>query len=572
MSRKSNGFAEQKEAAKEPLQSPELQRKLAEAYREHQAGRHEEAKQLCLQILQVDVRQPDCLNLLGVLQSQAGFFAGAVNMLRRAIAINGKAAQYHSNLGFALQAQGKVAEAVTEYKQAVALKPDFVEALSDLGALLLNQGELQEARAYLEKALLIKPDHAEAHSNLGGVLCGQGALQQAAAHLERALVLRPDYADALANLGAVLCEQGELQRARACLERALVLRPDYPEALLNLGVVLAALGQPAGALVLYERALALKPGFVEVHWCRSLVQLLLGDLAVGWHNYQSRYQRRETALRNFSQPLWRGEPLHGARILLYAEQGLGDTIQFLRYVPMVRAAGGTLLLDVPSSMRRLTEQLPGIAELTVTGEALSPFDWHCPLMGLPLAFRTTLETIPAQVPYLSIPAAAQQAAAKLAWPEQGLRVGMVWSGSPTHKNDRRRSIPLPILAPLFEIKGVHFLSLQLSAGASQVTAAITDLAPAIRDVADSAALMAHLDLVITVDTSMAHLAGALAKPVWVLLPFAPDWRWLLAREDSPWYPTMRLYRQPELDQWASVIARVHADLCAMARGHRAAHR
>jgi hypothetical protein len=249
---------------------------------------------------------------------------------------------------------------------------------------------------------------------------------------------------------------------------------------------------------------------------------------------------------------------------------LGDTLQFLRYVPMVQAAGGTVILDVQRSLLRLAAELPGIAALEATGDPLPPFEWHCPLMSLPAAFGTAIESIPAQVPYLRVPAEAKQSAESLEWPIDGLRVGLVWSGNPLFPEDRLRSIPLSGFEPLLALNGVHFFSLQMGPAASQlaeVGAPAIDLQPAIGDMADTAALIEKLDLVITVDTAVAHLAGALGKPVWVLLPFAPDWRWLMEREDSPWYPTMRLFRQPKFGNWPSVLERVRGELAVLAGGN-----
>ncbi|MGB6744231.1 MAG: tetratricopeptide repeat protein [Terracidiphilus sp.] len=492
-------------AKQPPAQSSSIPALMAEAFRALQANRLDEARRLYLKVLAIDVRHADGLHLLGVVEYQAGHYEVSAKMIRRAIAVNSQIAIYHSNLGIVLRDQGKLDEAVAAYKQAVALSPDNPEIHNSLGVTLWNQGRFDEAVAAYKQALELKPDFAAACNNLGNVLSAQGEVKE--------------------------------------------------------------------ALEWYGRALAISPGYIEARWNLSMLQLLLGNFADGWRNYESRYQR-ENAPRNFSQPLWRGKPLNGARILLHAEQGLGDTLQFLRYLPMVQAAGGEVVLDVPRGLRRIAAQLPGIAALTISGEPLPAFDWHCPLMSLPFVFRTTLDTIPAQVPYLTVPEEALQAADTLHWPHEGLRVGLAWGGDPKNIRDRFRSIPLALLEPLFDLKGVHFFSLQMGPAAAQLSAAesaitaITDLAPATGDMADTAAQMAHLDLIVTVDTSVAHLAGALAKPTWVLLPLAPDWRWLLGREDSPWYPTVRLFRQPEFGNWQSVLEKIRAEISALAGGNR----
>ena len=279
---------------------------------------------------------------------------------------------------------------------------------------------------------------------------------------------------------------------------------------------------------------------------------------------------RQATKRKLAQPQWKGEPLDGARIVIPAEQGLGDTLQFLRYIPMVAAAGGVVVLMVQERMRRLAARVPGVAELVVSGEALPEFAWHCPLLSLALAFGTTLETIPAEVPYLSVPEEALARLEELAtveWPEERLKVGVAWAGNQTFVGDRARyrSMPFEALRPLTEMAGVSLFSLQMGEACAELEGVegVTDLAPYVGDMADTAAQMARLDLVISVDTSVAHLAAGLGVATWVLLPFAAaDWRWLLERSDSPWYPTMRLFRQPRPGDWAAVVAEVCGELRA----------
>jgi tetratricopeptide (TPR) repeat protein len=611
---------------------------LANAIREHQAGRLEEAKQLYLQVLAIDVRHAKSLYGLGLIAHQIGNLDAAASMMRRAIAVDGNTATYHASLGAVLLDQRRPEEAVPEYRQVLKLQPDSEEAHFNLAKIFLDQQKLNEARPHLERALALKPDSAETHTNMGILLAREGNPEEARGCYQRALILNPDSTEALCNLGNLFCTGGKLEEARACYERAIALRPDlaevhnnlgvifrdmgllgeaqacheraialkanYADAQNNLGIVFRDQGRMDESVACHERALALKPDYseaynnlgntrrsqgrleeartcheqalalnpdnVEAKWNLSLVELLAGNFATGWRDYEIRTRRKKNATRIFPEPLWRGEPLHGARILLHAEQGLGDTLQFLRYVPMVQAAGGTVILDVQRSLLRLAAELPGIAALVATGDPLPPFEWHCPLMSLPAAFGTAIESIPAQVPYLRVPAEAKQSAESLEWPVDGLRVGLVWSGNPLFPEDRLRSIPLSGFEPLLALNGVHFFSLQMGPAASQlaeVGAPAIDLQPAIGDMADTAALIEKLDLVITVDTAVAHLAGALGKPVWVLLPFAPDWRWLMEREDSPWYPTMRLFRQPKFGNWPSVLERVRGELAVLAGGN-----
>jgi len=317
----------------------------------------------------------------------------------------------------------------------------------------------------------------------------------------------------------------------------------------------------------YKQALALQPGNVDALWNLSLLDLLEGDYDAGWPGYEVRNRRPTPGLRTFVEPQWKGEPLNGSRILLHAEQGLGDTLQFLRYVPMVAEAGGQVLLDVPETIRRLAAEIPGVFAVTATGDTIPPFDWQCPLVSLPLAFGTTVGSIAANVPYLRVPEDALRSTEKLVWPRLGMRVGLVWGATTRHFEDSDRSIPFGELEPVLSIKGVHFFSLQVGPQAGQLEemqAPVTDLRENILDFADTAALVTHLDLVITVDTSVGHVSGALGKPTWILLPFASDWRWLTHREDSPWYPTVRLFRQARPRDWRSAIDRVRGELARLA--------
>jgi tetratricopeptide (TPR) repeat protein len=619
-----------------PAESRKVQRLLAEAIRDHEAGLLEEARQLYVQVLAVSAGNARSFYGLGLIAHQTGDFEVAVQMLRNAIAISPNDATYHFSVAGALQAQRKPDESLAEYRLALALKPDFVGAHNNIAGLLQALGNLEEAKVHYEravalkpdyavaycnlgvvlqklgdltnsvvcheKALLLRPDLAEAHNNLGLVLRQQGKLEEAKSHYERAVILRPNYAEVYNNLGVVLRQLGKLEDSAACFERLLLLKPNSAEAYDNLGNTLRDLGRLEESVASHERALMLRPASAKAHnnlgytqrkqgklaesrksfnralaleqesvdirWNLCLLDLLEGNYAAGWSGYEVRHERKENKPRSFPKLIWRGEPLNGARILLHSEQGLGDSVQFIRYVPMVQAVGGKVILNVPSALRRLAAHLPGVETLTVDDELLPPFDRHCPLMSLPLAFKTALDSIPSRVPYLIVPEAALRAANELEWPRQKLSVGLVWSGNPRCTEDQIRSMPLSCFEPLLDLDGVHFFSLQMGAATSQLSeiiSPITDLRYAIKDLADTAALMTHLDLIITVDTSVAHLAGALAKQTWVLLPFAPDWRWLTDREDSPWYPTIRLFRQGCFGDWDSPIARVRHELSVLAK-------
>ena len=565
-------------------------------------GRPDEARVHYERALTLNPDFVEAYNNLGNLLREESRFEEAAMHYEQALTLKPDYAEAHNNLALVLQHEGKLDEARLRYERALAINPQVAETHNNLGTILREQGELLDAGRHYEIAIALKPDHAETHNNLGVVLQGLGRLEEAVAAHQRAVELKHDFAEAYNNLGVVLRDIGRLDSSSAAHERALELKPDYPEALNNLGVVRRDQSRPEESEACYERALALRPDYADAYsnlgntlklqgrlkearssyqramsfetkseyarWNLCLVDLLEGNYADGWRDYEVRHHQKQKRPRSFPEPMWQGEPLNGARILLHAEQGLGDTLQFLRFVPMIQAAGGKVLLDVPLALQRLAAELPGLAALTVTGEPLAPFDWHSPLMSLPLAFGVRVESIPAQVPYLTVPADAKNAADKLEWLGDGLRVGVVWSGNPKYSEDQFRSIPWPLVETLLEVKEVRFFSLQLGAAASRLTTSrttVTDLQTAIGDMADTSALIEHLDLIITVDTAVAHLAGALAKPTWVLLPFVPDWRWLLDREDSPWYPTARLFRQPRLGDWNAVIEQVRSELGELAK-------
>jgi len=516
---------------------------------------------MCLQILSIDVRHADALYLLGMIAYKTGRIPVAVSMIRRAIAVNPRRPYYHSNLGNALCAQDKLDEALLCFEHALEIDPNYAEARFNHGNVLREQKKYDQAVVCYQRALAVKPGYVDAMCNLGIVYGLQNKLDQAASIFKNALTVAPDRTDLICNLADVFHTQGKPSQAVPLFERALALKPDQYKACNCLCNACFDLGDLARSIAWNQRTLAIKPDYGEALMNKSLLELLQGDYASGWRNYEVRWKVYKSRL--FAQPLWSGQPLGGARILLHAEQGLGDSLQFLRYVPKVIDTGGAVVLDVPVNLHRIAALIPGITTLASAGTPLPAFDFHSPLLSLPLAFGTTLETIPAQVPYLAVPAEALKKAAALSWPAHGLRVGLAWSGNPSHPKNRLRSIPLELLAPIFKLQGVHFYSLQMGPAAGElkkVQAAITDLAPHACDMADTAAQIAQMDLIISIDTSIAHLAGALGKPLWVLLTRLPDWRWLLDREDSPWYPTARLFCQKNSGDWQPVIERLRTAL------------
>ncbi|QOJ32590.1 MAG: glycosyltransferase family protein [Gammaproteobacteria bacterium] len=465
--------------------------------------------------------------------------------------------------GLAHHQAGRLAEAEAAYRQVLAHFPRQPDALHMLGVLAHQAGRHEVAVELIGKAIRIAPKQAAFHNNLGSCHEARGDLAAALVAFRRAIALQPGLPEAHNNVGNVLQALGDAAGAIAAYRQALALRPDYADAHDNLGAALQAAGRPDEAIEAHQRALALRPDHAGAQWNLAYALLLKGDFAAGWkqNEWRWRVSGRQAAEPGWSQPLWLGTPtLAGRTILVHHEQGLGDTLQMLRYVPLLAAQGARVLLRMPATLAGLAATVPGVAAVLEEGAPLPHFDLHCPCMSLPLAFGTLLETIPATVPYLHAPEAARQAWQARLGPARRRRIGLAWAGSSAHRNDRNRSLPFARLAPLLGCDA-EFHSLQKEYRPGDVAALradgrLVDHAAALDTLADTAGLIAALDLVITVDTAIAHLAGAMGRPVWLLLPHAPDYRWLLDRDDSPWYPGMRLFRQPVAGDWASVVERV----------------
>jgi len=512
-----------------------IQQIFTQALQHHQAGRLHEAQQHYQQILAEQPEHAGALHFLGLLAYQAGQTDVAVDLIQRAIALNPNWPQAQVNLGSVLQAKGQWDEAIAAFGRGIALQPNYAIAYYNLGNAWQAKGCLDEAIAAFRHAIALKPDYHEAYSNLGIALSDSGCLDQAVAACRQAIALNPGYALAYNNLGIALQNQGHLDQAITTFRQAIALQPNVADAHLSLAVAL--LGH--------------------------------GELTEGWAEYEWRWQSRHSPVRpNYVQPQWDGGALQGRTLLLHAEQGFGDTLQFIRYLPLVAARGGRVIVECPPELLRLLQPMAPTIAFVARGQVVGDFDWRCSLMSLPQVLGTTPTTIPHDVPYLHAHAADTEIWRKrLAAPSALLKVGLAWAGSRAHKNDRHRSLPLASLAPLAQVSGVRFYSLQKGASATEATPPpgmeLIDMSPELQDFADTAGLIANLDLVIAVDTAVAHLAGAMGKPVWTLLPFNPDWRWLREREDSPWYPTMRLFRQPAIGDWDSVIQQVSKALASM---------
>ncbi|MGH7120085.1 MAG: tetratricopeptide repeat protein [Acetobacteraceae bacterium] len=513
-------------------------------------GRIEEAHLALGAALALDSQNPDLHYDIGVLAARLGRLEEAIHAFGNAVALLPTHARAHNNLGSALEARGQWDAAESHFRAAIGGEPRLAEAHANLGALLCRRGRPEAAEASLRQALALAPDFPEALNTLATVLAARRDQPAAEALLRRALAIDPAYAEAHNNLGVALTGRGSFDAALAALRSALRLRPGYAEAETNLGNALVALGRTQEALAAYRRALKIAPDEAETHYNLGVALLLAGRLAEGFARYEKRFERRGAAQRSLPPPLWAGEAIGERVLFVHAEQGFGDAIQFCRFVPLVQAQ--RVILEVPPPLVRLFGTLARAPHVIARGAPVPHADLRCPLMSLPHRLRTTLETIPATTPYLFAPPVAAGE-----WRERlrrypGFKVGLAWAGNPEYPADARRSIPRPLIAPLLEVPGACFVSLQ--PGPSPADMPILSFPGALGDFADTAALITALDLVISVDTAVVHLAGALGKRVWLLNRFDTCWRWLLGRTDSPWYPSLRQFRQQRPEDWSGVVA------------------
>lgn len=550
------------DAATIPL--PQATQQAKDAY---QRGDWPEAERLCRLILNGRSNQFEALNLLGIIAAQTQRPQQAIELLSKAVAVNPDHATAHSNLGNVLCDLQRHKEALESFNCALKLNPDDADTHYKRSSILGVLKRYDEALESCNNALKIRPDYAEALNNRGNALGCLKHPEDALESFQRALEIKPDYAEALNNRGAVLRSLKRLNEALESYNRALTIAPNYAEASYNRGIVLSELERPREAIEAYEHALTIKADYVGAHWNLSLCRLQLGDFSRGWEGYEWRWKEEqlEKSKRDFPQPMWLGvESLEGKTILLHGEAGLGDTLQFCRYAKQVAALGAKVVLEVQAPLLPLLTNLEGALQVLAQGSALPAFDYHCPLLSLPLAFKTEVNSIPTGIPYIHSDAARVAAWRDRLGKKAKPRVGLAWSGNPGHKNDHNRSLALAELLPLLH-DGAEWISLQqeVRANDAALLAQRTDIrhfGAQLNDFAETAALVELMDVVISVDTSVAHLAGAMGKPLWILLPFNPDWRWLLNREDSPWYPTARLFRQPAIDDWTAVIDRVGKEL------------
>lgn len=531
-------------------------------------GKLAEAEKIYTRILKVLPGQFETLQLMAELKMQRGKPGEAFRHMSAAVAARPNAPDAHVHLGHVLRALKRDADALASFDKALALDPGNLDALGNRGDVLLSLRRPADALDCFERILAAAPGHLEARADRGAALATLGRHEESLADFDAVLAAAP-HPLAAYNRGLALAALGRPAEAVEAYDRSLVMMPNHLPALSSRGVALQALNRHAEAIESFDRALALAPDFADAHFNRSLALLATGDYAGGQAEYEWRWKRSGAAAprQAFNRPLWLGEtPIAGRTILLHAEQGLGDTLMFARYVGLLARAGAKVVLEVHPELKALMSRLPGCAAVIGRGEPRPAHDLQCPLGSLPLAFKTMPASVPDEIPYLAAdPGRVARWGGRLT-ARGSPRAAIVWAGNVAHANDRNRSLPLAKLGPLFASDRARFVSLQrdLRPGDADTLASapVLHLGPELDDFDDTAAVLAQCDLVISVDTSVAHLAGALGRPLWVLLPFAADWRWTAAGARSPWYPSARLFRQPQPGDWDSVVNDVLKELPA----------
>ncbi len=533
----------------------------------HQRGRLDEAEKLYTRALKAQRDNFDALHLLGMLNHQRGKAGEAYRLIAAALKVQPRSPDALSNLALVLHTLKRSVEALSTLDKALALAPGHPDALNNRGNILLDLKRPAEAVAAFDAVLEKAPRHVQALVNRGNACVALGQAEAALADHDAALAIAPGHPLALYNRGNALHALGREPEALTAYDSALAGAPNHANAWLNRGMVLAALNRHQDALASYARVLALQPGYADAHFSAALSLLTVGDYPRGFAEYEWRWKRAGmTARKDLRKPLWLGEARLAAKtILLHAEQGLGDTVMFARYAPLLARAGARVAIEAQPELKGLLTGIEGAVSVVARGEPLPPFDLHCPLASLPLACKTGLADVPAPIPYLRAPEVHVEKWRPRLEALGGRRVALVWSGRATHVNDSNRSLSLSQLEPLLSVDGLRFVSVQrelrpADAEALARESRITHLGDKLADFADTAAVLALCDLVVCVDTAVAHVAGALGRPAYVLLPFQPDWRWTLDPDRSPWYPAMRLFRQPAPGDWLSVIARVRSEL------------
>jgi Tfp pilus assembly protein PilF len=549
-----------------------IQQLYAQAARHQQAGDLRQAEILYRQILNHSPREARALHNLGLMAHQLGRSDLAVQWIGQAIEIQPTYGGWR-DLGVVLRLTGQPHKAIEAFHRAIALKPGSASDYNNLGNAHKEAGQTQAATAAYQQAISIEPGSADAHANLGTVLVKLRRFDQGVQSLERAAALNPQSPVILTNFGNSLIESGDPDRAIEIFRRAIALAPNHADAYSGLGNALRLIGEIEQSEQTHRRSIVLNPQLPEPHFGLALVLLAQGKLAEGWEEYEWRWKCEavRSPRRNFAQPMWDASPSHDRTLLIHAEQGFGDTLQFVRYLPIVRERVAKIILECQPTLVQLVESVSDGVTVIPQSSTLPPFDMHCPLLSLPKMFRTRLDSIPARVPYLAAaPSEIERWKRQVDHVGPGLKVGLVWAGNPLFSDDLFRSLKLEQLSPLATVEGVRYFSLQKGAAAEQLKSPppgleLINWTEQLHTFSDTAALIANLDLIITSDTSVAHLAAALNRPTWLMLSHSPDWRWMLTGENCPWYPSVRLFRQTRRADWADVIRRVAMALQAVAK-------
>ncbi len=492
--------------------------------------------------------------------------AEALQVYEKALNLAPQNATVHCHIGIMFQSLNQLDQAKMYYTNALKLNPQYVDAYNNLGTVLQQQGLNQEARACYEQALRLDPNFAGAYTNIGRIMQALGDLEEAKKFHVKALEVAPNFPEAENNLGIIFQEEGNDEEAIEHFRKALEIRPQYADAYSNLGNIALCACQIEEALDYFQKALSIQPNLVDAHWDRAIAWLLSGNYPKGWEEYEWRFRKKDYPPRTYQQPLWDGSPLNGKKILIYDEQGFGDTFQFIRFLPQVQEKGGEVIFECHHGLKEILNGIQGVdtlIERSETSQEMPDFDVHLPLMSLPRVLSLTINTIPTPIPYLQAETKKVTRWRKKLESQKGLKIGITWAGSKTNKRNFERSCSIESFKTLTKVPNVQLYSLQMEQpdGIQDTdNDDIIDLSHEISDFTDTAAILMNLDLVITVDTAVAHLAGALGRPVWLLLPFFPDWRWMLEGDNTPWYPSLRLFRQPSRGDWNSVFKKVAREL------------
>ena len=548
------------------MRTDRYQNKFNSAIEAHQSGSIVKAITLYIDLLETDQLNPQLLFLIGSAHLQLEQFEEAITFLHQSINLYPTNPISYYNLGLSFQSLQRFDEAIYNYQIAIQMQPDYVEAYNNLGVSLSKLKRFNEALKNYQQALLLQPQDAEIYCNRGVIFKELKMFDDALLDFKKSIELRPNYADAYLNQGMLFEAIGLTDKSVSNYKKAIELKPDYADAYSNLGTIFHDLGEYSEALECYEKVIELKGDCINAYWNKSLLMLLNGDYEEGWNLYEWRWRRdKNEARRHINKPIWLGiNSIKDKKVLVWSEQGLGDCIQFCRYVFLMQSLGAKIILEVPFQLKIILSTLDKNITIIEKGQPLPDFDLQVPMMSLPLAFKTAVDTIPAKAPYLFSNDKFNKRWKKFLGNTNKFRVGLAWSGSENHTKDKKRSIPLKIIEKLLCLP-LEFHSLQINYKESDFE--ILKLNPKIfqhqkniKDFSDTAALINNLDLVISVDTSVAHLAGALGKPIWILLSYSPDFRWMLNRKNSPWYSSAQLFRQSRVDDWETVIDEVWVEL------------